>query len=320
MAGYGMLGHVMAQFQNSFGTALVESLEAVPVTEAGLVKSIDEIVSAEMSGRFDEPPSYEGLNTFEGDIVMEANPIAMGWFMKSVVGLTSTTSDTNLQTHLFNPRTSDFDVLAATNPLTIEQHYDVGSAAQFSDLCGNSLTFNIANGELLTMGCNLVGTTMTRVVASSPTFPAAKTFAWNQFSGSYNGGAIVDLMDLSITINNNLEARNFLGVSKSPRKIKRTGFQTIEIAGSMVFQTHSYWLAYEAQSEVPLILTFTSAQTPNILKFDMPAFRFSTYEPTIAGPGLIEASFSGKAKYLTTSAQAIAITLVNTFAGYPYSA
>jgi len=317
MSGYGMKGHVRVQFQNSFNIQLTSSMEAFAVTESSLVKGIEQIAEAGMYSKFSESPYHDGFQTFEGDIVQEASPIGMGWVVKSVVGLTSTTSDTDKQTHLFKMRSSDFDALAATNPLTIEQHLDVGSAGLFYNMCGNALSFNIANGELLSLTAGFIGGNFTRIAAGSPSFPTAKPFKWDQFSGSFNGAAILDLMDLTVSINNNLEAKYTLQNCSVPRKIKRTGFQTIEITGNMIFQAHSYWQNFEAQSEVPFLMNFTSTQSPNALKFDFPAMRLKTYEPTLSGPGIIEASFSAQALYHSGSGSAMAITLVNTQEGYP---
>ncbi len=316
MSGYGMKSHVMVQFQNSFGASLTTSLDSIAVTESNLVKNIDQIIEEGNYSRFAESPYHGGLHSFEGDISMEANPITMGWFTKSVIGLTSTTSATGIQTHVFKPRTTDFDALAATNPLTIEQHLDVGSAGVFQHMCGNTLNFNIANGELMDMTAGFIGAGFTRKAAGTPTYTVAKPFKWDQMSASINAAAVVDITDLTISINNNLEAKHTLQNTVVARKIKRTGKQVIEITGTMLFQSHSYWQAFEAGSELPFVVSFAGADAPNTIKFDIPLMRFKTYEPVNAGPGLIEASFTAGAMFSTTSNTALQITLVNTWTGY----
>ncbi len=311
-----MKGHVMLQFEATFGTSLTTSLEAVPITAANLVKTIEPLAEAGMYGRFAESPYHDGKHAFAGEITMEANPIAIGWFMRSVIGWTSVVSDTNTQTHVFKPRTSDFSDTAATDCLTIEQHYDVGSAGVFNSMCGNTLGFNIANGELLSLTAGFIGAGFTRKQAATPTFPTAKPFKWDQMSGTFNGAAITDIQDLTVNVNNQLEARYTLQNTSVPRKIKRTGFQQIEVSGTITFQAHSYWQAYEAGAEYPLKMHFVGAQAPNALTIDLPLLRFKSYEPVIAGPGVIEASFTAQAMYSTSSATALQITLVNTQQGY----
>ena len=312
MSGYGMKSHIMLQCQTVWNGSLTTSMEAIAVTESNLVKGIEQITESGMYGRFDESPYHSGFQTFGGEMTQEANPIGIGWFVKAVLGSATTTSGTNTQTHIFKPRTADFSANAAEIPFTIEQYLDVGSAGLFTDMLGNTLSINIANGELLTFGMGWIGAGFTRKAAGSPTYPSAKPFKWDQASGSFNGAAIIDLLDLTININNNLEAKYTLQNCSVPRKIKRTGFRTIELSGNMLFQAHSYWQNFEAQTEIPFSFNFKGAQTPNNLFLEFPALRLKTYEPVLAGPGVIQAAFTAQALYSSTSATAMALTLVNT--------
>ena len=318
MSGYGMRGHVMFQVQTVWNGSLTTSMEAVAVTESNLVKGIEQLPESGMYGRFAESPYHDGFQTFGGEVTQEASPVGLGHMARAVIGLTSTTTGAGSNVHLFKPAQSDFSAQAALSPLTIEQHLDVGSAGIFTDMIGNTLAFNIANGELLTLTTGFVGGGFTRKAAGSPTFSAAKPFKWDQGSCSFNGAAITDLLDLSISFNNNLEAKYTLVNCSVPHKIKRTGFQTIELTGSMIFQSHSYWQNFEAQSEIQFVANFVGAQSPNAVAFDFPALRLKSYEPTIAGPGLIEASFTAEAMYWSNSATAMALTLTNTVMYPPY--
>ncbi len=316
MAGYGMKSHVMLQFQNSFGTSLVTSMEAVAVTEASLVKGIEQITEEGMYSRLAESPYHAGQQTFEGDISLEASPISIGYFLKSVIGYTLTVSGGSANIHTFKPRSADFDGYAACNPMTIEQYMDVGCAFQFSDMIGNTLNVNIANGELMDITAGFVGGKFTRVAKGTPTYPTAKPFKWDQASVSYAGGVVQDLTDLTISFNNNLEARYTLQNTSVPYKIKRTAPQVVEVTGTMIFQAHSYHQAFEAQSEQAFKIHFAGTESPNAITFDFPALRFKSFEPSIAGPGLIEASFTAGAMFSVTSNTAMEITLVNTQIGY----
>jgi hypothetical protein len=317
MAGYGMKSHVLVNFQNSFGTSQVTSQEAIAITNENVVFGIGQITEAGMYARFAESPYHDGAHSVEGDITQEGSPISLGWFLKSAIGLTSTTSDTNTQTHVFKPRTSDFCDLAATNPATIEIHRDVGSAGLYYDLCGNTLALDIANGELLTATLGVLGSGgFTKKAAGSPTFPTAKPFKWDQFSGSFNGADIVDIQNLTVNINNNLENRYTMQNCQTSRKIKRTGQQIIELTGTITFQQQSYWDAFQNQNELPFVVHMAGAQTPNAITLDFPLLRFKDFSPTIAGPGVIEASFTAGAMFSTTSNTALEVTLVNTQAYY----
>lgn len=314
--GYGMLGHSMIQFQNSYGTQLVNSLSALAFTEESLVYDKPQIMEQGMYANISNNPYYNGPAVVQGGLTFEASPIALGWLLKSAIGVPVTTSDTNLQTHVFKPRTADFDNRAAANPMTIEMHRDVGSAAIYYDMIGNNFTLNAANGELLSAGLDFIGGGFSRKAAGTPTFPTARMFKWDQLSASFNGAAILDLQDLSITFNNNLEARYVLVNCNAPYRIKRSDRQSIELSGTFVFDSHSYWDAYlaNAGSDYPMVFDWKTNQTPAELKIEFPKVRFLSFEPHPAGPGLVEASFTAAAIYHTGSATAAQITLANTLA------
>jgi len=316
MSGYGMKSHLMVNFQDSFGTSQVSSLRAVAITGETFTANIEQLTEANMYGRFSESPYHQGIFTVEAEVTQEASPASLGHFLKSVIGLVSTTSDTNTQTHVFKPRTADFDQFAATDLLTTEVYRDVGSAFLFYDLCGNTLSIDIANGQLMTMTAGFIGAGSAKKEASSPTFPTAKPFKWDQTSSTFNSVPLIDIQNLTINVNNNLAARHILQTSNSPHKIKRTAQQTIEITGTLTFQQHSYYDAYINETEVPLVLNFETDQAPNQLTIDIPRLRMKSATPTITGAGVIEMPFTAGAMFDTGSNTAIEVTLVNTVEYY----
>lgn len=316
MAGYGMQSHAMFNFQESMGTVYTDSLQAIAITEESIVDGIEQLIEAGMYSRFGESPYHEGFQTVEGDITQEASPISLGYYLKSIFGSVTTTSDTGIQSHVFKTPTADFDGLIATPPLTIEVYRDIGSAAVYYDLAGNTFALNVANGELLTATLGVLGGKFSKQAASSPTFPTASPFKWDQASISFDGANVLDIQDLTWNVNNNLENRWTLQNTNTPYKTKRTAQQQIELSGTFIFQQHSYWDAFLNQDEKSMILYFASAQSPNSLKIDMPLVRFKSFDPVIAGAGIIEAAFTAGAMFSASSNTAVEITLVNTFVGY----
>ena len=310
--GYGMLGHVMWNFQDSMGTSQQTSLHAIPVTEESLVFGIDPIAEAGMYGRLHESPYHEGLHSVNGNIGMEAHPIAMGWLLRSALDAPTTTSDTGKQSHVFKPRTADFDARAAADPATIEVYRDIGSAAHYYDCFGGNLDINIANGELVTLNLGIVGAGFIKDEKASPTFPTAKAFIWDQVSAQFNSAIINNIADLTISINNNLEPVYTLTNTKTPFRVKRSAQQMIELNGTLIFEQWSYFQAFEDQSELSLVIYIKGQETPYEITFDFPAFRFKTFEPVMGGAGLIEAPFTAGAMYHNNSATTMEVTLVNT--------
>ena len=312
MAGYGMKGHVMFAFQQSFHTSNVASLQALAITEESITLTKEQVIEQGMYASFAESPYYNGASTVEGDITMEASPLALDFLFKSALRTTQVTSTATAMTHEYKTTSADFDAYAASDPLTLEIHRDVGSAAVYYNMCGNTFTLNVANGELLTATLGLLGGEMTKKSASSPTFPTAFPFKWDQSSISIDGAVVLDVQDLTLTINNNLENRWTLQQSSTPYKVKRTGWQTIELTGTFIFQQHSYWDAFINQNYNSLVMNWSSTQAPNKLTIDLPRIKFKSFEPNMSGPGIVEAPFTAQALLLPSSNTAIHITMVNT--------
>lgn len=307
---YGMLSHVHFNFQNSFGTSQVDSLEAAPVSGVTLALGIEQLVENNMYNRTGESPYHEGMNVVEGDISMEAHPYGMGWLLKSVFGQVVTVSGTDLHTHTFVPRAADFDARAAMHPLTVKADYDAGSSAIFHSLVGNNLSMEIANGELLNLTASYIGAGFSRSAETAPTYQDSDPFQWNQASASYNGVGEVDFKSLSIQVNNNLSAKHLIDGSKFPHRIRRDAPYQVTVNGTMTFESHSYWQAFEAQDEVALAVTFTGL-TPDVFTIEIPKLRLGNFAPQISGQGENEVSFDGVGVYDTASSAAIICTLVN---------
>ena len=314
--GYGMRSHIQWNMQTSYGTNLTNSQFAIPIISENLSLSIEPLVEQNMYSRFGESPYHEGVHIVQGDINMEAHPVAMGWLMRSVLGGVDTTSSENTQTHVMIPVESDFDDRAAVLPATAEVHRDVGSAFILYDLVGNTISWEIANGQLVKVTAGFIGAGFTRKAASSPTYDTSKPFIWDQVSAQYNGALMPDIRNLTITVNNQLEAMYTLASSKAPYRIKKTGPTMIEISGRATFAAHSYQQAFEAQSEVPFVFNIGGQQVPNRLEFDIPSFRFKTFEPRVEGPGIVEADFTAQAVFNVNSNAALQVTLVNCHPDY----
>jgi len=71
---YGTDGFLGITKQGSWGTATT-SWHFVPFVSEGLNTNIETIMPASILDRYDEPNPLEGLQTVEGDIVMELNPL-----------------------------------------------------------------------------------------------------------------------------------------------------------------------------------------------------------------------------------------------------
>lgn len=320
--GYGNNGTLALNFQNSFGTSLTTSPYFLPLNGESLAFKKEPLISAEMRGNFDEGATYEGKNSVEGDIEIDLDIVSLGVMCKAVMGDPTTVTSGSLKTHTFKPRTSDFDALAAGNPCTVEKYLDDGGSAQiFYDVIGSMLELSVANGEFVKAKAGFKGGKFTQSAKTTASFPSDLKYTWDQSSFSIGGAAISDISDLTVTLDENLDNRWTLNGSKYPAYTKRAGFRTVRASGTFIFNTSSEYNQFLAQTERNLTLTFKSSAEVQSgfnesFSIQLPAFRYASFEPTLTGPGQIEVGYSAHGKFLTTSATALAVTLVTTQAAW----
>ena len=319
---YGQKSNIGIIFQNSFGTVGdVNSIHFVPHLSYNLALEIPPIYSENMRGVFDEGDTYDGARTINGDLQCEAQPIALGAMLKSILNLESSTNSDSIYTHLFKPRTADHSEESAGNPVTMYTYLDTGSAMLYSDLNGTTLEIGIANGELLKATVGYVGGTFTQNADVAASYPVGKRWTWDQSSLTVDGAGKAEIQDLSITLDESLEPQHTLNNSKYPSRIKRTGFRTVAVAGTILFDNQDEYQEFIAQSERELVMRFTNNTEIQsgyfeVCEIKLPLMRYEEAKPTAEGPGLISMSVTGRGKYSVDSATSLEITLVNTQATY----
>lgn len=321
-AAYGQKAAVALSFQDSYGTLNVDSLHFIPFLSESIGIDKPPLISENMRGIHDEGDDYEGPNMVAGDLVVEAQPIALGAMLTAVLGKPSTVTSENLYTHTFKPGASDFDNKCAVVPTTFYKYLnDGGSASIFQDLNGNTLELGIAAGELLKATVGFVGGQDSQIAAVAASYEVGKRFTWNVTSISIADSAKPEMLDMAITINNQLEAQHTFNASKYPSRIKRTGMRTVEVAGTMKFDDQTEYQQFLAQSERAMIITWTGPTEVQsgyyeTLTLTLPLLRWRENKPVAGGPGPVEASLTGIGKYSVDSATALQVVLVNTLAGY----
>ncbi len=322
---YGMKSFVALGFQNSFDTLNTNSLHFIPfLTEnVGMLKP--PIIGENLAGIFDEGPDFEGPVTIEGDLETEAHPISVGMLISAVLGRPISVASDAIFTHTWEPRTADFDIKAANNPITYYKEIGgtaVGSAQLLYNMQGNTLELSVANGELTKAKVGFVGGTFSQVAAIATALPTGRVqWPWSVCSIDIGAAAHPEIKEMTVTVEENLEAMHTLHNSIFPNRIKRTGFRTIAAEGTLIFDTSAELQQFLSQAERELIVTFkggTEVQSgfSEDLKIQLPLMRYREFKPEIGGPGLVEVSFVAAGKYSVSSATGLIMTLVNTLAWY----
>lgn len=316
-----MLSHVGVGFQGSFGTANVDSFHYIPIHNETLTEAKPPLVDESMRGRFEAGVTYEGFNEITGDIVFPPHPILLGVALKAWFGQSSGSAQDDSYLHSFIPRTQDFDALAAVPPMTIEVYRDAGSAHQYYDVCCNALSIEIAHGAIYRATMSVIGGKYSKVVKSTPSYIVGDDFTWDQSSVSLNGSAVDEISTLTISFNNNLEAKGTLDGTKTANRIKRTTFRTIEVSGTSLYVDDTELDIFRAGTEQRAAFNIdggyevASGYNATLL-IDIPSARYNEYPPQVGGTGLNEVSFTMDAKYNAGSGTMAELQLVNSQPSY----
>lgn len=319
---YGQNGHLGISFQSSLGTSNVNSMEYFPFVSETLTEAIEDLLSESLTSRMDEPDSYEGMHTIEGDVVFEVHPHLVGKLLRAAMGQSSQDVFVgSAYNHIFVPVDSDFtEAVAALPPMTIEVHRDTGSSYLYYDIMANQLALEVVQGAFYKMTVSMIGGQFAWAAKSTPSFNQSSFYTWDTSSVELGGVAITNVSQATITINNNLAGKAFLDGNKYHGRILRDGFRTVEVAGTMLLEANAQSVIYKNRTQQRFMLTATDPTTMmnahNQLKIDIPKMLYTAFPANIPGPGLLEVGFTAKGKFDTTSNYAIQATVVNTTAVY----
>lgn len=323
MPSYGQKSSVGIIFQDSYGTVgSVNSVHFIPFLTENLKYTIPPMYSSNIRGVFDEGDSYESPHTADGSISCEAQPIALGAMLKSVLEEVSNIQSGGIYTRLFRPRTSDHSDTSANNPVTIYAYRDTGSAMLYGDMNGATLELGISNGEFLNANVGFVGGSFQQNASVAASYPSGKRWTWNVASVSLATSAQPSLTNMTITLDDGgLEASHTLNTSLDPSRIKRSSFRTITVGGTFKFDNQDEYQQFLSQSERELILHFqgiTEIQSGyyESLTVKLPKMRYEEAAPAVGGPGQIELAVTARGKYSVDSGTSMEITLVNTQVAY----
>lgn len=322
-AAYGNNANLGVSFQNSFGTALTNSIYWASFLSEEFAVAKEQLISEGMRGVFYEGDHYEGVNSIDGTLEVEANPITIGALLKAAMGGPTSVTSNSMYTHTFKPRvSSDWGEFAANQPVTIvKQLSEGGSAHHYYDMVCSKFGLSISNGEFLKASFGFMGGKYTQSAAVAASYPAGKNWTWDVASITLATSAQGELNELSIEVDEALENKYVLGTAKTPGYTVRSGPRTVSINGTLIFANQNEYQKFLDQSERELIVnllgtTQIASGYYATMKIQVPLFRYAEFKPTVGGPGLVEVGFSAKGVYSTSSAMALQITLTNTQAAY----
>jgi hypothetical protein len=324
--GYGMGSHLGICFQESFGTSYTSSMHYFPLITESLAEAIPPLQIEGLRGRFESGGVHEGPHSIAGDIIFEGHPILLGIALKACLGQSSgfhVMDVSDYYVHTFKPRPEDFDAMAAVPPMTIEAYRDAGSSHLYSDCLCNQLVIEVAYGAIQKCTMSVIGGSFEKLAKTTPSYLTGSEFIWDQASISIADTAIDELSTFTLTLNNALEGKGTIDGTKTFNRIKRAGFRVAEIAGTLLFDNDDEFDNFRNKTNQAVVVTTEGgvvgggiSPRASTLKMDFPKAKYREFPVNIAGPGLIEASFTADCLYKTTSATMMELTLVNTQESY----
>lgn len=319
MPNYGTAGHLGVSAQQSFGTATT-SYEWIGFVSEGLATNIEVISEETIQARFDESPIRQGVETSDGDIVLEVHPTLIGHFLRGcfaseVTSTSGTMSGTSYQHTFIPPVNTDWDEdFSALPPYSLEIYRGIGSAFLLTDTVFNSLTLDITAGQLAQVTMSTLGRTQTFAVKNTPSFDNLAHLGWNVTSISLGGSGNVNFENISITLDNAVEGRVLLDSTTGVAKFKRSGGQrNVRVSGTLDFVSAVEFENFKNFTEQTLVVRLqdSSVASLNILEISIPSMVYEAYPVNIDGPGLITSDFTARGIYNIGSAHSIRAILIN---------
>lgn len=311
--GYGFSGYFGLARETTWGSA-TNATRFVEILNENLTRKINRFEFKNVIGTMAQPDDKSGMHMFDGSVAFSANPEAIGPFLMSLFNTVTVTSLGNgLHKHVYKQPTnsnSAFSAKCPTVPYTFEIFRDVNSAIQYAGGVVKDMSINFAPDQDVRMTCNLLARSERSATAQTPTFPSSPAFpfTFDTVSLSLAGAATSKIENLTVNIDNQFEGLPALDMATVISKIRRGGFQLVNVSGSIDFSDHDEYNMFIAQSEFSIKANATVANSFSLL-VDLPRLVFTSFPLGISGRGRNVVDFEAKAFYHAGSGTGIAVTL-----------
>lgn len=317
--GMGMAGHLGLARESAWGTPVaVTSGGYVELLSESMVLTIDRFDIKNIAAMYAEADDMAGINKVAGDVEFPCFPEVLGRFLRGVFGAPSTVTSlaATLNKNIFKTPTADFASGQPTPPYTFEVYRDVTSAQQISGVVMTSLELSMKPNQELRGKVGIIGKNMLNIAKTTPTYISSPSFpfSFDTCSLALGSSATALIEALTISIDNQLEGISALNASTAIAKVRRSGPQTVNISGTLDFSDITEFNNFLNQTEQSLQATFTKANSFMVAVI-VPRMVYTAFPVSVGDKGRTTVGFSGKGRYHTGSATAIAIELTTTSSG-----
>jgi len=297
---------------------------ALASEDVGLEK--DELVSRNLTGNFAEGAVYDGVSRVLGTIEFEPTPRNLhAALAASVFHTPVSVTSASLRTLTWLPNTVDYDSTYVKAPFTVyKQFSDANTADQFYDVQFGQLEFNIANGQFLKGRLTAVGGKRTAAgVGSAAIAPdladVGVLYPWNVCSISIGGTAVGEYSDITVQLNENIDALYTVNGTLDPFKFTRTDFRQVTVSGTLYQINRNRLDDFAAGTQRRLLITLMNTRTAiqsgyfNYMQIDVPQMKITQCKPGASGPGEVQIGFNARAVVDAASAYVIQFTTITTW-------
>jgi len=291
--------------------------------DVGLEK--DEVISANLIGRFEQGAAYDGVNKISGTIEFEPTPKMLGMVLTSMMGAAASVTSGSLRTLSFLPRSADYSSTMIQEPVSVyKQFTDSNSAESYFDCQMGMLEMTFAQGQLLKAKATVAGGSRVTTGIGSLALPLDTAdlslgMLWDATSITFGGTAVGQYSEVTVSLNENIEPLYTLNGTMSPYKFTRTSFREVTINGTMYFVDRTALNDFVAGTQRQLLINAVARKTQiqsgyyASLLIDVPQMKITAMKPGVSGPGEVSASFTARGVLDPSSNYSVKFTMVNTF-------
>lgn len=285
-----------------------------------------ELISANLTGRYEEGAVYPGISNIAGTIECEMTPRNIGAALAAAINhVPVSVTSAAIRTLGFIPNTSDFSSTLCKAPFSFYKQFSDSTSAQlFYDVQFGQIEFAFSQGTFAKLRLTSAGgTLLTNGIGSadiSPDLPdTGRLFPWNVTSISYNGAGMSENSDITVTINENIAPLYTVNGTLAPFKFTREGFRQITVNGTMYMQDRTFLNNFVNNTQARLVITSTNTVAAiqsgyfNTLVLDIPQAKLTTFKPAASGPGELAVPFTMRGVLDPTSLYAFKATLITSW-------
>lgn len=284
----------------------------LPFNNNGVAVSQNTANSETIRGNRNPEEAIKGNVSVEGDIVIPADYVCMGYWLAAALNNPDTVADGGAYKHTFK-------ITNKQPSFALEKVFP--GISQYIRAVGckvSSLAISVGGDGELTATVGVMGkneTIETATISSNPNKPAMKRAQNFQAALKVGGEACAIATSFSLNIDFGLDGDSYAIGTKGMRQAICEGLVTVSGEIEAFFKDATMLTMAENNTETSAQLTLTDGT--NVLDIKLPELKFARTSPAISGPAGVKQTLSYNAYYNDSAEEsAVVVTLTNNVQSY----